>query len=109
MNDKATRELEVFAVSDGSYEWADFHVFRHPRAHGFYAIDFDAGCSCMYYSYPTVDALHAYQPLSGVEVRHHFQIFLGNHGYAFGSASSCLGLVEELNTKLAEEAGYGTH
>ncbi len=103
VQDRATRELEIYGVSDGSYEWADFHVFRHPRVAGMFAIDFDAGASSSYYDYPSVDALGSYIPLSAVEVRHHFLVWLSNHQWIFSSAATRLGLVEELSKKLASE------
>lgn len=96
-----SRELEVFlASSGGGYEWAEFRVFTHPLRPDMYVTDWESGCSCNYYDYPSIEALGTYPPKTKTEVREELIKFLSANCHYF-PAGTALDLVEKLHTTVA--------
>jgi hypothetical protein len=91
------RHLEIFAVSDGGYSWAEVHIFRHPRHADRFAVDHDSGCSCRSYEYPPFEVLEGYPPVTRAEARDQLITFFRDNPYVF-TAGQALDLVEKFHT-----------
>jgi hypothetical protein len=61
--------VEAFSVTEGGYDWADFHVYLHPTVLGSYVVHEASGCSCTFYTAPTTEELYAFTPLDAEQVR----------------------------------------
>lgn len=85
--------------SGGGYEWAEFHVYNHPREQGKYVADWDSGCSCYSYEGPDDEDLEAESPLDKAGVIKAFKDFVDGNEYYFDAADKTNG-IESLNQVL---------
>jgi hypothetical protein len=85
--------------SGGGYEWAEFHVYRHPREEGRYVADWASGCSCYGYEHPMDEELASETPLDKAGVVKAYSEFVATNDYYFDAADLTDG-IEQLQTTL---------
>lgn len=90
----------VWALALGGYEWAEFHVYRHPIQPNKYTWHSDSGCSCYSYQTPSITMLTAQEPLNKKGIREAFSTWWDKN-YWFDSrennAVTKAGHMEKLN------------
>lgn len=85
--------------SGGGYEWAEFHVYNHPREQGRYVVNWDSGCSCYGYDTPTDEELSTESPVDKAGVIAAYKEFVNVNEYYFDAADKTDG-IEALNQVL---------